>query len=554
MIFDNPGFLYLYFIFIVLIPVIVIRYRKSRVRANLFAASAPSGRRLILLKELRLRIIISEICFVLFICFIIFALSGPRWGIRIVPDHRRGIDLVLAFDLSASMNVRDERDDSSRLERALEIADDFTALLGNIRLGAAIGRGRGVLAIPLTYDLDVIHSFLNGLNPESISGSGTNLESLIDAAGLAFQDSVPSRRGIILFSDGESLSGSLQAAVERARRSGVFISAVGLGSDQGSFIPVEISSDNPDGFLLGDDGNEIISQRYAGTLRSTAERTGGFYIDGGRFDSAQILAEHINSLSSDSSISGFRREDRPRWLIFILAAIFCFFAMKYMGYGIKRTRAPRRYRGIERRARPRKEIPIISLILLLGSCSAFQGRLHVMEGNFYSVRGYYSEAISSYLRAMEFDDAAPYAEFGLGSVYFAMGESVSALERFTLAEERIKDSANEEHQELRFRLYYNRGIILFENEDYDDAAEAFRESLMIDSGRIEAKQNLELSLLSIARRGSLPSPQVQEEDENPESSVNEINAIIFEYLREMEQEQWRSREWDGENDFSGPDY
>jgi Ca-activated chloride channel family protein len=105
--FDNSGFLFLLVIPVVLIPVIIVRYMKSRGKAALFAAAAPSNRREPLLRELRLRMIMSDIFFLFFLGLLIVALAGPRWGIRIVADYRRGLDVVLAFDVSRSMNVRD---------------------------------------------------------------------------------------------------------------------------------------------------------------------------------------------------------------------------------------------------------------------------------------------------------------------------------------------------------------------------------------------------------------------------------------------------------------
>ena len=170
-----------------------------------------------------------------------------------------------------------------------------------------------------------------------------------------------------------------------------------------------------------------------------------------------------------------------------------------------------------------------------------------------TVRGYYSEAISSYLRALEFEDTAPYAEYGLGSIYISLGEGDAALERYSAAESILSGLNTEDHKELYFRIQYNRGILFFEREDYDEAANAFMEALRIDSSRIEAKQNLELSLLSTARSSSMQAPLPQDEIET-DGDTSGISAIVFEYLREKELEQWRSREWDGESDYTGLDY
>ena len=175
-----------------------------------------------------------------------------------------------------------------------------------------------------------------------------------------------------------------------------------------------------------------------------------------------------------------------------------------------------------------------------------------MEANFFNNRGYYTEAMTSYLKALNHEEAAPYAEFGLASTFFALEEGEAALDRYKEAE-RFLALKREDHPELRYRILYNMGIIYFENEEYVEAAGSFREALKVDGSRIEAKRNLELSLLSIARSNpSLVASSVETEDE--EQGSGEGSFVLFEYLRAKEQEQWKSREWTGEDDYSGPDY
>jgi Ca-activated chloride channel family protein len=326
--------------------------------------------------------IIADVFFLLFTGFLIVALAGPSWGSRVVADYRRGIDLVLAFDLSRSMNARDcppssasagnsagTGEDSSRLERGLEIGRAFAAAAGDTRLGIALGKGRGILAVPLTYDHETVLGLLHGLDDGAISGRGTNLESLINAASEAFRDSTPHRRGIVLFSDGEALSGSFQAAAEKARRAGISLCAVGLGSDQGALVPVERSPAAPDGFLPAADGKPVISARQGDVLRYGAERTGGVYVDGSRNDAARLLGNYVSSLSSESRVSGHRREPNPRWQIFVLAAMVCLAVTRIMGFS--RRRAAKQTRLLMQ-----ANLLTISLcLIILGSCEI--GRAHV---------------------------------------------------------------------------------------------------------------------------------------------------------------------------------
>jgi Ca-activated chloride channel family protein len=175
-----------------------------------------------------------------------------------------------------------------------------------------------------------------------------------------------------------------------------------------------------------------------------------------------------------------------------------------------------------------------------------------MEGNFFNSRGMYTEAIASYLKALDYSDAAPYAEYGLGSSYFALEEGKAALERYQAAEDKIRDLTRGRHSELQYRIRYNSGIIHFEEGDYEGAAKAFREALEIDGSRVEAKRNLELSLLTLARnpRSQAAAPPAHSGAEGGEAGT----SALFEYLRRKEQDQWKSREWQTGADSAGLDY
>jgi Ca-activated chloride channel family protein len=164
----------------------------------------------------------------------------------------------------------------------------------------------------------------------------------------------------------------------------------------------------------------------------------------------------------------------------------------------------------------------------------------------------FTEAIASYLKALNHDEAVPYAEYGLAYVFSALDEGEAALDRYIEAEKFLLLNS-EDHPELRFRIHYNMGIIYFENENYTEAINSFKEALKVDGSRIEAKRNLELSLLSIAR-SNLPQGTSPQEAEDGRQGSGGGSTVIFEYLKDKEQEQWKSREWTGENSYSGPDY
>jgi Ca-activated chloride channel family protein len=284
------------------------------------------------------RYLLSSLFFLLFVTMTICALAGPRMGNRLVREFRRGCDVVLALDISRSMVVRDAGSGAgtngtggapSRLERSITIARDFVEASGDLTLMAnlapggkniflrfalALGKGSGILAVPVSTDGEAVLPVLDAVSTSIMTSRGTNLEQLIDAALTGFVESSPASRQIVLFTDGESLSGQTAAAVTRAAQADIMMIAVGVGSVFGALIP--------ESAVPSAGGRNVMVRSYLhdNALRSAVERAGGIYIDGNSDDAVRLLAEKIFPLAESSSWV-FREESGSLTHIFILAGL-----------------------------------------------------------------------------------------------------------------------------------------------------------------------------------------------------------------------------------------
>ncbi len=127
-----------------------------------------------------------------------------------------------------------------------------------------------------------------------------------------------------------------------------------------------------------------------------------------------------------------------------------------------------------------------------------------------------------------------------------MDENNAALKSFDNSQKILETLPEAGHSELRFRNSYNSGIIYFEEGDYKSAAAAFKDALRADGRKIEAKRNLELSLMSAARQVN--------EDNSEKRTENETRELLFNFIKEEEQRLWKSQEWGPEEKFTGADY
>jgi len=215
-------------------------------------------------------------------------------------------------------------------------------------------------------------------------------------------------------------------------------------------------------------------------------------------------------------------------------------------------------------------LPVITLIpaslcaaLGLAACAGPQGTLLLLEGNFFKAQGAWEKAAAAYTRARAYPGAAAYGEYGLGVIYLSLGEQDAALGRFAAAEQTLQEDALQKSQqsqksqseqkdrELRYRLHYNRGVAWFRGGAYAEAAGAFKAALETDGERLEAKRNLELSLLSLAQSRAAAGAAAPRETPPPK---NPAPQALFDFVRRKEEDQWKNRQWQQEQNETGPDY
>jgi Ca-activated chloride channel family protein len=268
---------------------------------------------------------LSTLFFIASVACSIIALASPRWGEKLQPVYYQGLDVVLAFDVSNSMNVSDVV--PSRLDRAKGITRELIRQSPGVRFAITIGKGQGVLAVPLTDDAEALDGFLRYLASDMITSPGTNLEQLVEASLQAFPANNASHKRIILFTDGETLSGTVQTMTNKAIDEQVPIVTVGLGTTAGQYVP---DPSNPQEFLTLPNGEPVLSQLREKDLTLLAEQTGGIYVSGADQTTTTRLLEYIQSLANAKTTQEFRQEVPDRSFLFLLCAVIFFVLMKWI--------------------------------------------------------------------------------------------------------------------------------------------------------------------------------------------------------------------------------
>src|SRR5438094_5204209 len=205
----------------------------------------------------------------------ISALAKAHWGYTYEDVKRRGLDLLFAVDTSRSMLSNDVA--PNRLERVKLAAQDLITELQGDRAGLIAFAGRAFLQAPLTIDYDAAVESINDLDTKTIPEGGTNISEAIALAVQTFGKSAMGNRALIIFTDGEELSGDAIKEATTAADAGIRILTVRVGTAQGSVLPIS-GEDGETAFVKDSAGQVVKSKLDEKRLREVAQATSGFYL------------------------------------------------------------------------------------------------------------------------------------------------------------------------------------------------------------------------------------------------------------------------------------
>jgi Ca-activated chloride channel family protein len=205
------------------------------------------------------------------------AFARPHWGDIQERAERRGADVVLVLDTSASMRAADVS--PSRFALARQAAQSLVARLGSDRVALVSCEGDAQALVPLTLDAAAVGLFLDAIEPGMGAKPGTSVAAGIAAAAELFPPGVGGGRHLVFFSDGEDLEGGVDAAIGRAKAEGITIHAVFVGAASGTGAPVpEVdAAGRTSGYKSDASGQPVLSRPDPGLLRRLAAETGGSY-------------------------------------------------------------------------------------------------------------------------------------------------------------------------------------------------------------------------------------------------------------------------------------
>ncbi|MGE5212166.1 MAG: VWA domain-containing protein [Nitrospirota bacterium] len=429
----------------------------------------------------------------------IVSLAQPRWGYTFEDVKRKGLDLLVAVDTSRSMLSNDVQ--PSRLERVKLAIHDLIDQLQGDRVGLIAFAGRAFLQAPLTIDYDAVIEAVNDLDTKTIPEGGTNISSAITLATQSFGKSAMGNRALIIFTDGEELSGDAVKTAKAAADAGVRIFTVGVGTPQGSLIP--ITSDNGETSFVKDINGQVVKSKLDDKrLREVAEATGGFYLhlENGPRTMQQVQSEGLAKMqAAEMDVRLSRRPiERYEWplgaALIALALSILIRERKSARGRIRRGERVRRHAMSTMTGGPVKAAGAAAAILMLLCSSGFAtapGINAYQEGKFEDAYKEFQETLKSHPQSR----AEEKLQFDSGTAAYKLKDYNKALESFSQAL-LTPDTG------LQTKGHYNLGNTLYQRgemqkrddkklSDWTNALDHYEQTLKLDPQNKEAKENYE---------------------------------------------------------------
>jgi Ca-activated chloride channel family protein len=470
------------------------------------------------------------------------SLAQPRWGYTFEDVKRKGLDLLIAIDTSRSMLSNDVQPD--RLERVKLATQDLINELQGDRVGLIAFAGRAFLQAPLTIGYEAVMESINDLDTKTIPEGGTNISSAIDLATQSFGKSAVGNRALIIFTDGEELSGDAIKSAKGAADEGVRIFTVGVGTPQGSLIP--ITSENGETTFVKDSAGQVVKSKLdEKPLREIAQAAGGFYVhlENGPRTMQQIYNEGLAKMqAAEIDVRLSRRPiERYEWP---LGAAIIALALSILIGERKRVRA-RTY--LPSPVKATSATAALAIFFCQFAFATAPGLKAYEDGKFEDAYRHFQETLKAHPQSRAEDKL----QFDSGAAAYKLKDYNKALESFSQALlSRDTGLQSKSHFNLGNTLY-QRGEAEKSDEkklsDWTNALNHYEQTLKVEPENKEAKENYEYVKKKIEELKNKKQPEQQPSPSPPQQDKQDKqNQKQQQSQQQQDQQQQQQQQGQGQ--------
>lgn len=290
--FANPEYLYL----LLLLPVIALLFFYSIYRRNkdIRSYGDPQLLKALIPSYASLRNHLTFWLSLTAVMLMVFVLARPQFGAKKETVTTRGVEVVVALDISNSMLADDIT--PNRLEKAKRLISRIINKSSENKVALIVFAGDAFVQLPITNDFISAKMFLESITPRLIERQGTDIASAINLATKSFTPNEKVGKAIVIITDGENHEGGAEEAARLAAEKGMNVFVLGIGTEKGGRIPLSGKKD----FLRDSDGYVVVTKLNEEMARSIAEAGKGVYITVDNTNNAQtIIDNELDKLAKD---------------------------------------------------------------------------------------------------------------------------------------------------------------------------------------------------------------------------------------------------------------
>ena len=307
--FHNPGLLWLLLSLPFVLAWYVWRRKTTNATMQVSTLSTLNGAGASWRTKLRF---LPLVCRLLAVALVIVVLARPQSSSSHSDSNTEGIDIVMALDISGSMQAVDFK--PNRLEAAKKVAINFVSGRPDDNIGLVVFAGESFTQCPMTTDHAVLVNLFNDVHNGMLQ-DGTAIGMGLATAVSRIKDSKAKSKVIILLTDGVNNTGAIapEKAAELAQTFGVRVYTIGVGSKGTAQIPVQTAF----GVKMQDIEVKIDEE----LLQSVADMTGGKYFRATNNKSLESIYSEIDSMEKTIMEVRSYTKHTEEYLPFAIAAL-----------------------------------------------------------------------------------------------------------------------------------------------------------------------------------------------------------------------------------------
>jgi len=251
---------------------------------------------------------------------LIVAVARPRSGQSDAVEDTKGIEIMVAFDVSRSMDASstDDLNGRSRINQARLLLKKMIDTFSNNRIGLIVFADDAYVQLPVTNDYGSAKIYLNELSTDMIKNQGTSIGNAIDVAMKSFSPSKDVSKAIIVITDSEDHDGNAIEMAKVAADNDIQVDVVGVGSPKGNPIPTDASGEH---FLSDYQGNRVITKLNEEMAREIAKAGNGVFLNAANSSSLTDLTDTLDKLRK-SNVKNLRyKASAEQFPIFVIIAM-----------------------------------------------------------------------------------------------------------------------------------------------------------------------------------------------------------------------------------------